>query len=247
MKKHAEQRGRFVDLFDGAKAEFKTPEQATDFLKLIAAGFAQTDRLLVIPRPNMPGHTAFLISVRASEEYMLVHQQGDDAFLIRLTTDEIRRLDPGIFAEAQKFFGAPEEAPSERTAQPKANKPVNQDANPKMPAGALQFIAALKGNTITFSPASFPAAREKAGQVTLTKIASAVLGTQIDHRQIPDKIPDLVFIHTPTPYYVVLMPEPTEGLLLGIGSWAALESDEPEAAAELQRMIQTAMTGGKQH
>ncbi|MDO5103790.1 MAG: hypothetical protein Q4D91_12990 [Lautropia sp.] len=247
MKKHAEQRGRFVDLFDGAKAKFKTPEQATNFLKLIAAGYAQTDRLLVIPRPNMPRHTAFLFSVRASEEYMLVHQQGDDAFLIRLTADELRRLDPGVFAEAQKLSGAPEEAPSERSVPPEANKPVHQDANPKRAARGLQFIATLKDNTITFSPASFPTPSEKAGQVTLTKIASAVLGTQIDHRQIPDEIPDLVFIHTPTPHYVVLMPEPTEGLMLGIGSWSALESDEPEAAAELQRMIQTAMTGGKQH
>lgn len=237
MKRHAEQRGSSVDLFDGAKAEFKTPRQATDFLKLIAAGFSQSGHVLILPRSSTPGEAAFVLKVQAHDEYMIVHQRGDDASLIRIAADELQRLDPGTFEEIRAFFGTCD-APVQSTAPLTPAKDVNKVAD-----GGLQFIAALKNDTITFRPAGFSAASEKAGQETLIKLASAMLGCHIDHRQIPDEIPDLVFIHTPTPYYVVLMPEPTEGLMLGIGPWSALESEIPEVATELQRMIQTATTG----
>lgn len=238
MKRHAEQRGASIDLFDGAKAEFKTPGQATDFLKLIAAGFSRSDHVLVLPRSSTPGEAAFVLKVQAHDEYVIVHQRGDDASLIRIAADELQRLDPGTFEEIRAFFGACD-APAQSTNPVTPAKDVN-----KVVDGGLQFIAALKNDTITFRPASLPVAGEKTGRGALTQIASALLGTYVDPRQIPNEIADLVFIHAPGPRYAVLMPDPADGLLLGIGSWSELTSDVPEAAEELQRMIRTAMADG---
>ncbi len=243
MKRHAEQQGAFVDLFDGAKAEFKTPEQATNFLKLIASGFSQSDRVLVLPQQSPPGHAAFVFKARAHDEYMIVHQRGDDASLVRVTADEMRHPDPETFEEIREFFGGCD-APVQPSGPVTPASETNEAALPTAADGGPQFIAALKDGAITFKPVGLSISGEKAGRTALKQIAFALLGTYVDPRQIHNEIADLTFIHASGPLYAVLMPDPADGLLLGIGSWSELASDVPDAAKELQRMIRTAMADG---